>query len=124
VNGVHVDPSSPSGKEYAIPLEDARRVGEAGRTGDVEAVSQGALFGAGVTRAPHAAGRTPRQTSRNSRGSGHQSPVPVTPRYLDTVAIQDAPSTTLISGGSAALVLLIGGCAVGLIRLVGRRRAP
>ena len=49
-DGVFVDPDSPAGKEYAIPLEEARRHGAGGG-------APGAgqpLFGAGIERAPSA----------------------------------------------------------------------
>src|SRR3954453_3633966 len=60
--GVHVDPDSPAGKEYAIPL-DFHRAAAVGRDA-VEGVAQ-PLFGVGIT--PAAAGA---RGSRGDRGSG------------------------------------------------------
>jgi hypothetical protein len=51
--GVFVDPESPAGKEYAIPLEEARRHGAPGadpRPGSGDAGPP--LFGYGIQRAP------------------------------------------------------------------------
>jgi hypothetical protein len=53
--GVFVDPDSPAGTEYAIPLEEARRHGAPGaepRPGGGNADPP--LFGEGITRAPGA----------------------------------------------------------------------
>jgi hypothetical protein len=58
--GVFVDPDSPAGTEYRIPLEEARRLGAGddqrrtgeGRTG----TSAQPLFGEGIQRAPGAPG--------------------------------------------------------------------
>ena len=49
-DGVTIDPDSPSGREYAIPLEDARRdAGSAGRGGKVRRGERTApLFGEGI----------------------------------------------------------------------------
>jgi hypothetical protein len=50
-SGVHIDPGSPSGKEYEIPLETARREATAGH-GELDSVEQGSrtapLFGEGI----------------------------------------------------------------------------
>ena len=52
-DGVFVDPDSPAGKEYAIPLEEARRHGAGG---GAPGASQ-PLFGAGIERATQAVER-------------------------------------------------------------------
>jgi hypothetical protein len=56
--GVFVDPDSPAGTEYRIPLEDARRHGagdEQRRTGEGRTGTSGQpLFGQGIERAPSA----------------------------------------------------------------------
>ena len=60
-DGVFVDPDSPAGKEYAIPLEEARRHGAGGGapgTGQP-------LFGAGIER-----GTSPAETSSAKGGAG------------------------------------------------------
>jgi hypothetical protein len=65
-NGVHFDPESPAGKEYALPLDEARNEatgteGEgpegSGRSGsDVESGESAPLFGEGVSGSADAAG--------------------------------------------------------------------
>ena len=47
--GVHVDPGSPSGKEYAIPLEGARRDASGGGS---SSGSSGGSSGGGAAKAP------------------------------------------------------------------------
>jgi hypothetical protein len=71
--GVFVDPESPAGNEYAIPLEEARRqaAGEEQRgAGEGRASGAGGqpLFGAGIERVP---GESP--TEGTSRGDGGRS---------------------------------------------------
>jgi hypothetical protein len=48
--GVHIDPGSPAGKEYALPVDQARRDagGSATRGGSGSNGGQGGLFGAGI----------------------------------------------------------------------------
>src|SRR4051794_21479121 len=53
--GVHVDPDSPAGKEYAIPIDSVRR--DTGGRGSAEPGGGGApLFGAGITPAGRSSG--------------------------------------------------------------------
>lgn len=64
-DGVHVDPESPAGKEYALPLESARRDAAGGAPSSGGATSSGGsdpapLFGEGISR-------------DRSRGSGNGS---------------------------------------------------
>jgi hypothetical protein len=47
-NGVHFDPDSPAGKEYALPLDQARGEATGGGESDEEAAPGAPLFGAGV----------------------------------------------------------------------------
>ena len=57
--GIFVDPDTPAGKEYAIPLEEARRHGvgdqERGRRDGRDPSSDPPLFGQGITRVTRAA---------------------------------------------------------------------
>lgn len=57
--GVFVDPNSPAGTEYAIPLEEARRQGvgddERGRRDGRDPSGDPPLFGEGITRVTRAA---------------------------------------------------------------------
>src|SRR3954451_16468553 len=62
--GVHVDPDSPAGKEYAIPL-DFHRAAAVGRDA-VEGAAQ-PLFGVGITKA--AAGADASGGDRSSGGT-------------------------------------------------------
>jgi hypothetical protein len=67
--GVFVDPESPAGKEYAIPLEEARRQAAPdaeSRPGDAGS----RLFGAGITRAPGASAAGGGPAGDGSAGSG------------------------------------------------------
>jgi hypothetical protein len=71
--GVFVDPDSPAGTEYAIPLEEARRQGAPDaeprrRGGDTDPP----LFGEGITRAPggSAAGGGSAGSAGGGEGSG------------------------------------------------------
>jgi hypothetical protein len=69
--GVFVDPESPAGKEYAIPLEEARRQAAPdaeSRPGGGDAGSR--LFGAGITRAPGASAAGGVSAGDGSDGSG------------------------------------------------------
>jgi hypothetical protein len=129
----HVDPGSPSGKEYAVPLDQARRHAA---TGNTAAAPTGAapaappLFGVGIrssgsgagTRANHRPRRTPpaRSPKKPSAGISSAGATP-TPHRLAAAAAQ--PSTglgsTALVGALAAAVLVLGG--VGGVAL--RRRA-
>ena len=69
--GVFVDPESPAGKEYAIPLEEARRQAAPG----VESRSGGGdagppLFGYGIERAPGGSAAEGGSAGDGSAGSG------------------------------------------------------
>lgn len=123
-NGVHVDPGSPAGKQYAIPIPSARSEtsGQQGGSGS----SNPPLFGVGVTPAGAAAtGASPATTSGSpsraklphgvTRSAAHRR----TPNHGAT---RSAPSTTAQNvsraaeknavGGTSWLPLLIGGVLV------------
>jgi hypothetical protein len=71
-SGVHVDPESPAGKEYALPLDSARRDASGGSNG-TGASGQGApLFGAGVSKATGSGG-SERSGSGGGQGDGSAS---------------------------------------------------
>jgi hypothetical protein len=81
--GVFVDPESPAGKEYAIPLEEARRQGAGGGDPTTEGRGGGGargapLFGEGIEPAPSAPGS--RDSSADGRdgesGSAGGGPAP------------------------------------------------
>jgi hypothetical protein len=136
--GVHVDPGSPAGKQYAIPITSAR-----GETSDNLSGSGSAnppLFGSGVTppssggasatttggsQSPRATDR-PLKAKRSSRGSAvrgaarrsrratESGPSPAPPPSTDppTQSNVVGGSTWLPLAGGGALVLLLG-CGTG-----------
>src|SRR3954469_3314415 len=73
--GVHVDPGSPAGKEYALPLDQAKRdagagTGQAGRPGGSSGRS--ALFGEGIKPARHAEAGAGAKAKRSAAGKSGQ----------------------------------------------------
>ena len=115
-NGVHVDPGSPTGKQYVLPIQAARS--EGGGSGGGGSSASPHLFGAGVSASQ--TGTTPSSTKSTPHGGGKAkaaSPHPVpAPRLPVTeagssgsVAGKEAAST---SGGDAWLPLIAGGAAV------------
>jgi hypothetical protein len=125
--GVFVDPDSPAGKEYAIPLDKARR--ESGATvpggggssgGSDGGTPSGALFGAGITaKSKSSAG----PSGKSGKGAAEREPNPGADRPAvagSDSGTSDDPAPLLLIGGGAALVLLVGtGVALGLRRLGG-----
>jgi hypothetical protein len=67
---VHVDPDSPAGKEYALPLDSARQDASGGSGGTGAAGQSAPLFGAGVSKA---AGRGGGEGSDSGGGQGDGS---------------------------------------------------
>jgi hypothetical protein len=120
-DGIFVDPDTPAGKEYAIPLDQARQeaVGESSGTrisaGSAQA-SAGALFGEGIRRV-RGAGVRP-GASAGPGGAGRANPSrdalaqPAAARLSrqassggsDTVATLAIPLGVLLVGGGMALV--------------------
>jgi hypothetical protein len=119
--GVHVDPSSPAGKEYAIPLEDAQRPSARHPRGEGGAPAERPLFGNGVRRStgrvPAPAPASPRSRTARQAAAADQD----AGSYLSTVRADDGPPTPLIAGGSVAAVLLLGGGLLVLMRRGARR---
>lgn len=128
---VTVDPDSPSGKEYAIPLESARRAATKGTDDGPGSASQGQrsapLFGEGVGGAPAGGGSKP--------GSSHaQLPQRTSRRSAAGAAGRDAvagarPVRATVPAGGAGSVLTIGAVAVSVLLLgavlgsIARRRS-
>ena len=133
---VFVDPGSPSGKEYALPIDSARKQA----AGDARNTSSGSqatpLFGEGVDRDAGSAGGSgsghsdvdggSRRGGASGDGGGETSSpqradpdggTPVTARAQ--AASPDGGSGTIAIIGAGAGVLLLGGA----IGLVLRRRA-
>lgn len=111
--GVHIDPGSPAAKEYALPLNQARRTGLPRTTGSPAAVP----FGAGI----HASGGSaPRSSADGSSrhgtvGSGAR-PLNVSKanggsRRTDTIppAILRAANERAASKGNGSILALVGG---------------
>jgi hypothetical protein len=113
---VHVDPGSPAGKEYAIPIERARREASGGakiNAGSAPTpIAQVPLFGQGIKPAP-------KRPKRKKTAQG--KPVKAEPVSLaPTAAVQAAlarPSTAGWTGAIPAAVL-----AGGLLLAFGLRR--
>jgi len=66
--GVHVDPDSPAGKEYALPLDSARRDASGSPNGTGATGQSAPLFGAGVSKATGSGGSE--RSGSGSEGSG------------------------------------------------------
>jgi hypothetical protein len=121
--GVFVDPGSPSGKEYAIPIERARRAAQgAPAPGKVEVGKRSApAFGEGIRTggagpAPHAASRT---SSSASVAGGPLQPG-AAPRPVAARAATGSDAGSVLAIGGVALAVLLAGGAVGLL---ARRRS-
>jgi LPXTG-motif cell wall-anchored protein len=137
--GVYVDPDSPTGKQYQLPLESARRQADPssdGRLAPPGARASGtgaaALFGEGITKASAAGKRsssggsggksTPGGRGGGSDGSSSSRKTDSASSNTVRAAVSNpgAPSTgigsTLLVGAGAALVLLAGGLAGFVVR--------
>jgi hypothetical protein len=114
---VVVDPDSPTGKEYRIPLEGARRDADPSADGKAAgprgATEPAPLFGEGIV----ATAKGSKSTGRNGSKTGSaETGVEDTPRRgagpapatSTTGAPAGGTSTLLLIGGGGALVLLIG----------------
>jgi hypothetical protein len=120
-DGVFIDPGSPAGKEYAIPLAAARHQSGGASSGRSSPDDPGPLFGQGISRAPT---RKPGATKRGSTGHRPSSArgdatAGETPTDVELVrssaAPASAPGWTLALGLGVVLVGLLGGS--GLRRL-------
>jgi hypothetical protein len=111
--GVHVDPNSPAGKEYAIPLAAARDLG-GGSGGSNGPAASRPLFGAGImprTRSGHSGTGT-----RSGRGS--QEPASDSPEHEPAPRRSqpdEVPGPALSGGGPSPLAFELG--AIGAVLL-------
>jgi hypothetical protein len=138
-DGVVVDPGSPTGKEYAIPLESARR--QADSRPDNRKLAPGDRsaepFGVGVTpestpeaAAPATSG-TPKPTAEED-SSARQKSTPRTeePAPDETDAVREAVARAGDPPGGSGTLLLVGGIATAICAgaaftgLALRRRGP
>jgi hypothetical protein len=128
--GVVVDPDSPAGKEYAVPLESARRQGSGGEQGSGGTTR----FGEGIsqpTTPPAGAGpgATPdRDGNRSQRRERRRRAQPEDELSSGPTAgasdgggggggdDDSATAATLLTGGIALAVLLIGGAVALIVR--------
>lgn len=128
-SGVHIDPGSPAGKQYSVPIAVAR--GEASGQPPGRGSASPPSFGAGVQAATTPAVGTPRSNPRRATASRqprqasrrrstrrqprvHRSPAAVTPKPTHSAGYPVQPERVgqsswmpLIAGG--LLVLLLGG---------------
>jgi hypothetical protein len=117
--GVHIDPGTPAGKQYAIPLGQARSTGAPSH---VAAAGSAQLFGAGITSsepsaATHPTGAAGGRTTRRSA----PSPAAGKPPAVKPAAVAIIPVRKLLGSGpgessgvwwmlaAGALVLVLGG---------------
>src|SRR4051794_31174635 len=117
--GVHVDPDSPSGKEYAIPLDSVRR--DAGGRGSAEPGGGGApLFGAGISSAPrstrggsgatHRSGSGRKPAKQDRSGSGERKAA-----VAAASAGAGSDGSTALTSAAIGLAVLLAGGALGLV---------
>jgi hypothetical protein len=129
--GVHVDPGSPSGKEYAIPLEGARRDASGGGS---SSGSSGGSSGGGAAKAPlFGEGITPAGGSQSGGGSGNGSGGSAPKGGKKASAVEQTARSTLASApaagsgdstaqtGAIGLAVLLLGGALGLLLRRGLR---
>jgi hypothetical protein len=142
--GVFIDPDSPSGKEYQLPLESERRQADPSRKPS-DAIVQGArnspIFGAGIVTgddgeaATNGAGQRPArpaerdEPAKGGSDAGREAQPRDAERDGDAEVLQAATSNPGPPDGGIGVPLTIGGVAVGVLLLGGlaglllRRRA-
>jgi hypothetical protein len=132
--GVHVDPGSPAGQEYAVPLQATRGDFDGGKTktetnrrttkvapatrSTPATTSQPApppSFGTGITKAETKPKRPARAAPRAGKPKTTHRTTPVEPRLRDVNA-DSTVSTTAATGGIVAAVLLIALAVVAVTR--------
>jgi hypothetical protein len=137
--GVFVDPDSPTGKQYQLPLESARRQADPSSDGRLappgarpSGTGPAALFGEGIARASRAGKRSssggsggksrPGGMAGGSKGSSSSPKTDSATSNTVQAAVSNpgAPSggigSTLLIAAGGGLVLLIGGLAGFVIR--------
>ncbi len=117
-DGVFVDPDSPAGREYAVPLEEARReaTGTAGGTTESDGDQ---LFGVGIERSSSggrgaggakgsgvAGGGGGNSDGGNQAGSGEPAPTGQSAAAIEAAA--SGGSSAGLTAGIAGSVLLLG----------------
>lgn len=128
-DGVTYDPDSPAGKEYAIPIDDAREIGggpagggssSGGATTTAPDPGSAALFGDGVSRGGAGAaagsgagggartqeGTSSRRTSDGARASV-ESPGVARLESVEAIAPADGPGPLVVGGVAGILAALL-----------------
>ena len=121
--GVHVDPGSPAGKEYALPLDQARRdaKGESGPGSSSRTSRSAPLFGEGIE--PADGGSAPGGEKGPGRGGagGNDRAKPGTAARLTATTDTTGDSPLLVDGGIALAVLVAAGVFALALRRVLRQ---
>jgi hypothetical protein len=119
-NGVHFDPDSPAGKEYALPLEQARDEATGGDASNEDSGVGAPLFGAGISPPGTASARIAGPSGvkagpRANRGAGHSGQRGSAASPAAVVRISEAGDGYPLTSGAAlvAAIVLLGG-ALGL----------
>lgn len=125
--GVHVDPGSPAGKEYALPLSQARGLGATPSSS--ESAHEGSLFGAGIKPPGGSSpkgGATPRTGASGATGSA-SAPAEATESLARAADVRssegsgDGSILALVGGG---IVILVLGAFGGTVLRRARRPGP
>lgn len=123
--GVFVDPDSPTGKEYAIPLESARRQADpdAAALRDGSGVRQGTrsapLFGEGIVAGAASAGRDGGPPGGRPGSAGEIDPEAAEgPSSQVPAAVRSGVENPGAPGGGVGTTALVGGVGIGIL-LVG-----
>jgi hypothetical protein len=137
---VHFDPGSPAGKEYALPLTQARDEGgsnQGQKKGSAATPEEVSLFGAGVPSAGGGGGRDGQGTATETTGTGGGKSASGgdgtgnpngkgSARSRSEAAVTEATVAGYSFGSGALLValVLLAGVGLGLLlRTVGRARS-
>lgn len=123
--GIILDPDTPAGKEYAIPVDQARReaVGESGGarvSGGGTRASAGALFGQGIRRVRGGGVRRGAASGGGGRAGATRDALAAPSDAALVRQTSSSGSETLATLAIPLGVLLVGG-AIALV-VVGRRR--
>ena len=135
--GVHVDPDSPAGKEYALPLDQARRDAGGGLAdGKSRGAHRAPLFGAGISSEGGSSGGGGASTGGGERATagsgataGARSGASATPRdraengaqsgggtsSRDVRAVAENGDDDGLSPGVIAILVAFGALAIGIL---------
>jgi hypothetical protein len=121
--GVQIDPGSPAAKEYALPLNQARRTGSR-EASSSQGESSKTLFGAGI-KPPSGGSSTPLHSHRaRAHPSAAAAVLPAAVRASRSASSSSGgDSSTLVLIGGGVLVLVLGGFG-GTVLRHSRRPTP